>query len=144
MKKFEKLFGDKGYIFQNLFEILFTDGIHLVAGIHNKMKNSLMRINEKIMLRKRLVIETVNDELKNICQIEHFRHRSFTSFIVNILAGHAAYSFFKKNFQSIIKPLKRPITCPLIIELRLLILIYYLRFVFPSGGIYIFTLNGIS
>lgn len=96
-KIFGKLFGDKGYISQNLFEILFTDGIHLVTGIRNKMKNSLMSMNDKIMLRKRSVIETVNDELKNICQIEHSRHRSFTNFIVNILAGLTAYSFFPKK-----------------------------------------------
>jgi hypothetical protein len=96
-KIFGKLFGDKGYISQNLFEILFTDGIHLVTGIRNKMKNSLMSMNDKIMLRKRSVIETINDELKNICQIEHSRHRSFTGFIVNILAGLTAYSFFPKK-----------------------------------------------
>uniref|UniRef100_UPI00122FE11B transposase n=1 Tax=Sphingobacterium cavernae TaxID=2592657 RepID=UPI00122FE11B len=48
-------------------------------------------------LRKRSVIETVNDELKNICQIEHSRHRSFINFIVNILAGLAAYNFFPKK-----------------------------------------------
>ena len=61
------------------------------------MKNSLMSMHDKIMLRKRSVIETVNDELKNICQIEHSRHRSFTNFIVNIVAGLAAYSFFPKK-----------------------------------------------
>lgn len=96
-KIFGKLFGDKGYISKQLFEILFTDGVHLVTGIRNKMKNSLMSMNDKIMLRKRSVIETVNDELKNICQIEHSRHRSFINFIVNILAGLAAYSFFPKK-----------------------------------------------
>lgn len=96
-KIFGKLFGDKGYISKQLFEILFIDGIHLVTGIRNKMKNSLMSMNDKIMLRKRSVIETVNDELKNICQIEHSRHRSFINFIVNILAGLAAYSFFPKK-----------------------------------------------
>mgnify|MGYP003472672932 FL=1 len=96
-KIFGKLFGDKGYISKQLFEILFIDGINLVTGIRNKMKNSLMSMNDKIMLRKRSVIETVNDELKNICQIEHSRHRSFINFIVNILAGLAAYSFFPKK-----------------------------------------------
>lgn len=94
---FGKLFGDKGYISQQLFETLFTGGLHLVTGIRNKMKNSLMSMHDKIMLRKRSVIETVNDELKNICQIEHSRHRSFTNFIVNIVAGLAAYSFFPKK-----------------------------------------------
>jgi len=63
-KIFGKLFGDKGYISKQLFEILFTDGVHLVTGIPNKMKNSLMRMNDKITLRKRSVIETVNVSLK--------------------------------------------------------------------------------
>jgi hypothetical protein len=96
-KIFGKLFGDKGYISDKLCEILFTDGIHLVTGIRNNMKNSLMTMNDKIMLRKRSVIETINDELKNMCQIEHSRHRSFINFIVNILAALAAYSFFPKK-----------------------------------------------
>jgi hypothetical protein len=96
-KIFGKLFGDKGYISDKLCEILFTDGIHLVTGIRNNMKNSLMTMNNKIMLRKRSVIETINDELKNMCQIEHSRHRSFINFIVNILAALAAYSFFPKK-----------------------------------------------
>jgi hypothetical protein len=94
---FGKLFGDKGYISKELVKILFTGGIHLVTGIRNNMKNSLMSMNDKIMLRKRSVIETVNDELKNICQVEHSRHRSFGNFIVNMLAGLMAYSFFPKK-----------------------------------------------
>lgn len=102
---FGKLFGDKGYISKELVKILFTGGIHLVTGIRNNMKNSLMSMNDKIMLRKRSVIETVNDELKNICQVEHSRHRSFANFIVNLLAGLVAYSFFPKkpsiSFQTI-------------------------------------------
>lgn len=94
---FGKLFGDKGYISKKLTEILFTDGVQLVTGIRNNMKNCLMSMNDKIMLRKRSVIETVNDELKNICQVEHSRHRSFVNFTVNLLAGLAAYSFLPKK-----------------------------------------------
>lgn len=94
---FGKLFGDKGYISKELANILFIDGIQLVTGIRNNMKNSLMSMNDKILLRKRAVIETVNDELKNMCQVEHSRHRSFTNFIVNLIAGLAAYSFFPKK-----------------------------------------------
>ncbi len=56
-----------------------------------------MEMKDKILLRKRSVIETVNDELKNICQIEHSRHRSFTNFITNMLSGLIAYSFFPKK-----------------------------------------------
>ena len=65
-KIFGKLFGDKGYISQTLFEQLFIDGIHLITKIRKNMKNSLMQIKDKIILRKRALIETVNDELKNI------------------------------------------------------------------------------
>ncbi len=61
------------------------------------MKNALMTISDKILLRKKSVIETVNDELKNICQIEHSRHRSFNNFLGNIIAGLIAYSFFPKK-----------------------------------------------
>ena len=61
------------------------------------MKNSLMHIQDKIILKKRALIETVNDELKNICQVEHTRHRSFENFITNLLSGLIAYSFFPKK-----------------------------------------------
>ena len=61
------------------------------------MKNCLMQMSDKILLRKRAVIETVNDELKNICQVEHSRHRSFGNFISNLLAGLVTYSFFSKK-----------------------------------------------
>ena len=94
---FGKLFADKGYISKKLTDILFVSGIHLVTSIRNNMKNSLMTMSDKILLRKRSVIETVNDELKNICQVEHSRHRSFTNFIANMVAGLIAYSFFPKK-----------------------------------------------
>lgn len=94
---FGKLFGDKGYICKSLFEQLFIDGIHLITKIRKNMKNSLMLIQDKITLKKRALIETVNDELKNICQIEHTRHRSFENFLTNLLSGLIAYSFFPKK-----------------------------------------------
>jgi len=92
-----KLYGDKGYVSKALTELLFIDGLHLVTGIRNNMKNVLMEMKDKIMLRKRSVIETINDELKNICSIEHSRHRSFTNFITNLISGLIAYSFFPKK-----------------------------------------------
>ena len=94
---FGKLYADKGYISQKLNELLFVDGIHLITSIRNNMKNSLMSISDKILLPKRSVIETVNDELKNICQVEHSGHRSFANFLTNLLAGIRAYSFFPKK-----------------------------------------------
>ena len=92
-----KLYGDKGYIGKDLFEKLFVDGVHLVTKIRKNMKNSLMHTYDKVMLKKRAIIETVNDELKNMCQIEHTRHRSFDNFLSNLLSGLIAYSFFPKK-----------------------------------------------
>lgn len=92
-----KLYADKGYVSKNLTELLFSDGLHLITNIRNNMKNVLMEMKDKIMLRKRSVIETVNDELKNMCQIEHSRHRSFGNFITNMISGLIAYSFFPKK-----------------------------------------------
>lgn len=104
-KIFGKLFGDKGYVGKELMENLFIDGVQIFTHIRNNMKNSLMTINDKILLRKRSLIETVNDELKNICQVEHSRHRSFENFITNMISGLIAYSFLPKKpslkFQNI-------------------------------------------
>lgn len=74
---FGKIYGDKGYIGKDLFEQLFVDGVHLVTKIRKHMKNSLMLIQDRIMLRKRALIETIYDELKNQYQIEQTRRRSF-------------------------------------------------------------------
>ncbi len=73
------------------------NGIQLITKVKNNMRNSLMSVSDKIMLRKRALIESVNDELKNIAQIEHSRHRSFASFITNALRAIAAYCFFPKE-----------------------------------------------
>ena len=96
-KIFGKLFADKGYIGKELTKILFVDGVQLITNMRNNMKNSLMSLSDKILLRKRSVIETVNDELKNICQIEHSRHRSFGNFLTNLISGLIAYSFLPKK-----------------------------------------------
>jgi len=96
-KIYGKLYADKGYVGKDLMQLLFADGLHLITHIKNNMKNALMTMSDKILLRKRSIIETVNDELKNICQIEHSRHRSFTNFLSNIVAGLIAYSFLPKK-----------------------------------------------
>jgi hypothetical protein len=92
---FGKLFGDKGYISNDLFEKLFIDGIHLITRIKKNMKNSLMLMSDKIYLRKRALIETVNDQLKNICQIEHTRHRCFPNFIGNTCTTYKVRVWFQ-------------------------------------------------
>ena len=61
------------------------------------MKNSLMSLSDKILLRKRSIIETINDVLKNICQVEHSRHRSPANFLTNLISGLLAYSFLQKK-----------------------------------------------
>ena len=68
---FGKLYADKGYISQSLFVSLFDRGVHIVTGIRTNMKNRLMDVYDKIMLRKRSIIETINDMLKNVAQIVH-------------------------------------------------------------------------
>ena len=96
-KLFGKLIGDRGYISKSLFDKLFIDDIHLITKLKKNMKNSLMHIHDKILLRKRAIIETVNDLLKNVCQIEHTRHRSVNNFITNLIAGLLAYNLMPKK-----------------------------------------------
>mgnify|MGYP003481982198 FL=1 len=92
-----KLVGDKGYIGKELFQRLFVNGIQLITKLKSNMKGALMSVSDKLLLRKRSIIETVNDELKNIAQIEHSRHRCFDNFIVNMLGAIAAYCMFPKK-----------------------------------------------
>ena len=94
---FGKLFPAIRYISKPLFETLFNNGIHLVTGIRNNMINCIMQLHDKILLRKRSVIETINDELKNICHIEHSKHRATHNFVMNLVAGLVAYCFFSKK-----------------------------------------------
>jgi len=92
-----KLIGDKGYLSQALFDELFEQGLQLVTKIKKNMKNKLMLLIDKILLRKRAIIESVNDQLKNISQIEHTRHRSIWNFMANILAALCAYALQPKK-----------------------------------------------
>jgi hypothetical protein len=97
MEIFGKLFGDKGYISKALSDLLFGNGIQLITQVRRNMKTKALSNEERILLRKRSVIETVNDELKNICQVEHTRHISISGFLLNIMGAIAAYSFFPKK-----------------------------------------------
>ncbi len=94
---FGKLFGDKGYISQSLFEALLGKGVKLITHLRKKMKPGLMEWADKILLRKRSLIETVNDTLKNVCQIEHSRHRSPVNFVAHLIAGLIAYAKLPKK-----------------------------------------------
>jgi hypothetical protein len=92
-----KLFGDKGYLSQPLTDQLRAQGIHLVTRLKSKMKNRLMPLADKLLLRKRSILETITDQLKNISQIEHTRHRSLANLMVNLLSGLIAYSHQPKK-----------------------------------------------
>ncbi len=89
---FGKVFADKGYISQKLVgQLLQTAGIQLITKLKRTMKQRLMPLNDRLMLRKRSIVETIIDQLKNISQIEHSRHRSPVNCFVNILGGLIAY-----------------------------------------------------
>jgi hypothetical protein len=98
-KLFGKVFGDKGYISRQLYDLLKqTFGIQLVTKLKSNSKNRLpMPFMDRIMLRKRAIVESVIDQLKNISQIEHSRHRSVTDFLVNLLCGLIAYAHQPKK-----------------------------------------------
>jgi len=101
---FGKVFADKGYLSASLFKKLYSQGIQLITKLKKNMKNKLMDITDKVFLRKRAIIECINDFLKNICQIEHSRHRSVAGFLVNVIAGLVAYSFIPKKPSLYISP----------------------------------------
>jgi Transposase DDE domain len=89
---FGKVFADKGYISQKLAQqLLETVGVQLITKVKRKMKNRLMPLADRLLLRKRAIIETIIDQLKNISQIEHSRHRSPVNCLVNIVCGLIAY-----------------------------------------------------
>jgi len=88
-----KLFADKGYIGKELFKKLWSRGLHLITGIRRNMKNYLMPMADKLMLRKRFLIETVLDTLKSQMGLEHSRHRSPVNAMVHVLSCLAAYAF---------------------------------------------------
>lgn len=96
------LYGDAGYVSQKLFETLFEQGIKLVTKIRRNMKNKLLGIKEKFMLKRRGLVETVIDLLKDFQDLWHTRHRSVDNGFNNMLACLAAYNFReqKPTFKS--------------------------------------------
>jgi len=89
---FGKIFADKGYLSQPLFEYLLqTFNLRLITKLRSNMKNRLLPLADRLLLRQRAIVETIIDQLKNISQIEHSRHRSVINFLVNLLCGLIAY-----------------------------------------------------
>ena len=99
-----KVFGDKGYISQSLQEKLRQKGVALITKPRSNMKPKLLGWFDKLMLRKRALIESVNDFLKNTCQIQHTRHRSKSNWLVNLIAGLVAYSFLPNKPHLKVEP----------------------------------------
>jgi hypothetical protein len=94
---FGKLFGDLGYLSEPLKILLREQNLELITKLKKNMKNQFLNLSDKLLLRKRAIIETVFDQLKNISQIEHTRHRSFWNFLVNLASGLIAYSWREKK-----------------------------------------------
>jgi hypothetical protein len=95
---FGKLFGDKGYISQALAQQLREAfNLELITKLKKNMKNRLLPLADKLLLHKRAIIETIIDQLKNISQIEHTRHRSFLNFLANLVCGLIAYCLQPKK-----------------------------------------------
>ena len=94
------MFGDKGYISQDLFESLYNNGLKLITNLRKNMKNKLITLKEKMLLKKRSIIETVFDYLKNKFELEHTRHRSIIGGFIHIISTVIAYQM-KKDKPSI-------------------------------------------
>jgi hypothetical protein len=77
--------------------LLREQNLELITKLKKNMKNKFLNLSDKLLLRKRAIIETVFDQLKNISQIEHTRHRSFWNFLVNLASGLIAYSWREKK-----------------------------------------------
>jgi hypothetical protein len=92
-----KLLGDKGYISKKLIELLALDDVELTTKLKKNMKPEVIILLDKILLRKLSIIETINDQLKNISQIKHSRHRSLTNCMINIVVGLITYSYQEKR-----------------------------------------------
>ena len=89
-----RLFREKGDISTKHFDYLSQNGTHIIKGVKSNMKNKLMPLYAKVMQRKRYVIETIDDLLKNTADLVHSRHRSIHNFVMNLITAMGAYCFF--------------------------------------------------
>jgi hypothetical protein len=96
----DKLYGDKGYLSKALEANLFEKGVELITTVRKNMKAKAMSLWDRAMLSKRFIIETINDQLKNVSFIEHSRHRSVNGFTLSLMAGLVAYCL-KENKPSL-------------------------------------------
>jgi len=104
---FGKLFGDKGYLSKQLTTQLKSRGLELITKVRKNMKPIQYTPIDRAILKRRSLIETVFDQLKNLCQIEHSRHRSVNNFVVNLLSGLVAYCLMP-NKPKLARALNQP------------------------------------
>ena len=108
-----QLFGDRGYISQALFEQLYEQGLQLITRHKKNMKQKLVKLMDKMLLRKRSLVETVNDQLKNISRNANIRsHRSVCHFMVNLFAGLIAYTYLPQKPSLDLEPKGLPALPP--------------------------------
>ena len=84
--------GDRGYISKNKAQILFENGLNFVTKTKANMKKIVRSGYEKYLLAQRSIVETVIEQLKSICLIEHSRHRKPDNFLANALSALIAYT----------------------------------------------------
>ena len=92
-KIFGKIYGDKGCLGKDLFDKLFVDGIHLITKVRKNMKKKAKDFMDRVYLRKRAIIESVNDVLKNVCYIDHTRNRFVDNFLSNLISELISHFF---------------------------------------------------
>lgn len=90
------VFADKGFISQKAFEYFYLHGLKLITTIRRNMKSKLMPVFERLLRGKRGIIESVNDILVTVCDIDHTRHRSPINCVAHAYAGVAAYTYLDK------------------------------------------------
>ncbi len=98
-----KCYADKGYI-SKLFERFYEEGLQIVTKIRKNMKNSLMDLDDKLRLKKRALIESVNDILMSVMDVDHSRHRSPLNALVHTMSGLVAYHFYDTKPSVFVKP----------------------------------------
>ena len=112
---FGKLYADKGYIAKWLTAFMKDLGIDFVTKVKKNRKHVALTPFDEAMLRQRSLVETVIDELKNLCQIEHTRHRSPIHFAVNLLAGLIAYCLMPNKPKLSLQDVRRLSQSPTLI-----------------------------
>lgn len=91
---FGKVYGDKGYISKKLFDEMLDIGIQIVTQLRDKMKPKILPLDDRLMLKKRSLIESVFHIMKDVLHIDHTRHRSSKNFLVNTLGALVAYCLY--------------------------------------------------